>query len=86
MNALVRSITIAAVLFASQAFGQRLALTFDDGPDMADNIGLTAAERNSALLAQLADAHLKTFLFVTEHPLGPGKGEGRRRPPLSRRG
>jgi peptidoglycan/xylan/chitin deacetylase (PgdA/CDA1 family) len=47
------------------AASQSIALTFDDGPNMADNIGLSAAERNEAILAQLADAHLKSILFVT---------------------
>jgi len=53
------------LLFASLADSQSIALTFDDGPDMADKIGLTAAERNTAILRQLADAHLKSILFVT---------------------
>jgi len=58
-------IALAALLFASLASGQSIALTFDDGPDMADKTGLSAAERNTAILAQLADAHLKSILFVT---------------------
>ena len=55
----------ASLLFASIACGQSLALTFDDGPNMADNVGLSPAERNSAILRQLAAAHLKSILFVT---------------------
>lgn len=57
--------TLPTLLFASIASSQSIALTFDDGPNMADNIGLTAAERNEAILAQLADAHVKSILFVT---------------------
>jgi peptidoglycan/xylan/chitin deacetylase (PgdA/CDA1 family) len=57
--------TAATLLFASLAAGQSIALTFDDGPDMADNIGLSAAERNTAILSQLADARIKSILFVT---------------------
>ena len=53
------------LLFASGAHGQSLALTFDDGPNMADTVGLTPAERNSAILRQLAAGHLKSILFVT---------------------
>jgi peptidoglycan/xylan/chitin deacetylase (PgdA/CDA1 family) len=57
--------TLSALLLAPMAASQSIALTFDDGPNMADNIGLTAAERNEAILAQLADAHVKSILFVT---------------------
>ena len=53
------------------ANSQTIALTFDDGPDMADNIGLSAAERNTAILAQLANAHLKSILFVTRTDTDP---------------
>jgi len=59
------------LLFAPIAHCQSIALTFDDGPVMADNIGLTAAERNKAILAQLADAHLKSILFVTQTDTDP---------------
>lgn len=57
--------TLSALLLAPMAAGRSIALTFDDGPDMADNIGLTAAERNEAILTQLADAHVRSILFVT---------------------
>ena len=57
--------TLSALLLAPMAASQSIALTFDDGPDMADNTGLTAAERNEAILAQMADAHVKSILFVT---------------------
>jgi peptidoglycan-N-acetylglucosamine deacetylase len=56
---------ILTLFSISQAAGQSLALTFDDGPNMADKIGLSAAERNFAILRQLADAHVKSILFVT---------------------
>ncbi len=32
---------------------------------MADNVGMTAAERNGAILKQLAAANVKSMLFVT---------------------
>jgi peptidoglycan/xylan/chitin deacetylase (PgdA/CDA1 family) len=63
--AVVVCMTLAALLFASMANSQRIALTFDDGPDMADRIGLSPADRNAAILRQLAEAHLKSILFVT---------------------
>jgi peptidoglycan-N-acetylglucosamine deacetylase len=62
---LIPNMTLTAVLFASMAHGQEIAFTFDDGPDMTDAVGLSAEQKNSAILAQLADAHLKSFLFVT---------------------
>jgi len=64
-------ITLSTLLFASAATSQSIALTFDDGPVMADNTGLTTAERNDAILAQLADAHLKSILFVTRTDTDP---------------
>jgi peptidoglycan/xylan/chitin deacetylase (PgdA/CDA1 family) len=42
-----------------------IAFTFDDGPDMSDRIGMTAAERNTAILAALSAADVKSVLFVT---------------------
>ena len=58
-------VALSTLLFTSMAAGQSIALTFDDGPDMTDETGLSAAERNKAILAQLADAHIKSILFVT---------------------
>ncbi len=58
-------LALAVLLFASLANSQSVALTFDDGPDMADTTGLNAADRNTAILRQLAAAHLKSILFVT---------------------
>jgi peptidoglycan/xylan/chitin deacetylase (PgdA/CDA1 family) len=54
-----------SLLFASFANGQSIALTFDDGPNMADKIGLSPRDRNAAILRQLSEAHLKSILFVT---------------------
>ena len=58
-------VAMASLVLPELAKGQSTALTFDDGPNMADTIGLTATERNTAILRQLADAHLKSILFVT---------------------
>jgi peptidoglycan/xylan/chitin deacetylase (PgdA/CDA1 family) len=58
-------ITTTSLVVPALADGRSIALTFDDGPNMADTIGLTAADRNTAILGQLADAHLKSILFVT---------------------
>jgi peptidoglycan/xylan/chitin deacetylase (PgdA/CDA1 family) len=58
-------ITLSTLLFASLANSQSIAFTFDDGPIMADKTGLSAAERNAAILGQLAEAHLKSILFVS---------------------
>jgi peptidoglycan-N-acetylglucosamine deacetylase len=64
-QAIFACMTLSTLLFAPIAPSQSIALTFDDGPNMADKIGLTAAERNEAILAELAEAHLKSILFVT---------------------
>jgi peptidoglycan-N-acetylglucosamine deacetylase len=58
-------LALATLLSASWAHSQSIALTFDDGPNMADEIGLSPTQRNSAILRQLAQAHLKSILFVT---------------------
>jgi peptidoglycan/xylan/chitin deacetylase (PgdA/CDA1 family) len=55
----------AVFLVAETARAQSIAFTFDDGPDMTDNVGMTAAERNAAILRQLAKAKLKSILFLT---------------------
>jgi peptidoglycan/xylan/chitin deacetylase (PgdA/CDA1 family) len=64
-RAFLACITVSALLLTSLSVAQNVALTFDDGPSMTDNIGLTAAQKNAAILAQLAGAHIKSFLFVT---------------------
>lgn len=57
---------VALLLMVAPAVHARsIAFTFDDGPDMSDSVGMTAAERNSAILKQLAEAKLKSVLFVT---------------------
>jgi peptidoglycan-N-acetylglucosamine deacetylase len=63
----MRGVWLASALFlcANWARGQEIALTFDDGPAMADKVYMSAADRNAAILKQLADAHLKSILFVT---------------------
>lgn len=68
-------LTLAVVLFGAPAHSQSVALTFDDGPDMDDRIGLSPAERNAAILKQLADAHLKSILFVTRTDADPKRNE-----------
>jgi hypothetical protein len=56
---------LVTLLLPSLASAQSIAFTFDDGPDMSDNTGLSASARNAAILGQLAEAHLKSILFVT---------------------
>jgi peptidoglycan/xylan/chitin deacetylase (PgdA/CDA1 family) len=63
--AIVVCVVLTPLLLPSLACGQSIALTFDDGPNMVDNIGLSPAARNEAILRQLAEAHLKSILFVT---------------------
>src|SRR5579863_6531994 len=73
--AAITCLTSAGLLFAGLAHAQSIALTFDDGPDMADDIGLRPAERNAAILKQLADAHLRSILFVTRIDSDEGRNE-----------
>ena len=53
-------IACCAVLMTLPLIGsthaQSIAFTFDDGPDMSDAIGMTAAQRNAAILAALGAA------------------------------
>ena len=66
INRAIRLATIAwAALLSIPACAQKIAFTFDDGPDMSDHIGLSARARNEAILGQLSAAHLKSILFVT---------------------
>jgi peptidoglycan/xylan/chitin deacetylase (PgdA/CDA1 family) len=78
-NALrVAAATCAAMMTllpAALANSQAIALTFDDGPDMADTVGLNPADRNAAILSQLAAAHLKSTLFVTRVDNDPKRNE-----------
>jgi peptidoglycan/xylan/chitin deacetylase (PgdA/CDA1 family) len=66
---------LAPLLLPALASSQSIALTFDDGPDMADKVGLSPADRNAAILRQLADAHLKSILFVTRPDADPKRNE-----------
>ncbi len=66
---------IATTLWVAPAHGQRIALTFDDGPDMANAIGLAPAARNAAILRQLNDAQLRSILFVTRTDADPNRNE-----------
>jgi peptidoglycan-N-acetylglucosamine deacetylase len=63
--AAVAFLTLATLLAPSLAISQAIALTFDDGPNMADTVGLSPQDRNAAILKQLREAHLKSILFVT---------------------
>jgi peptidoglycan/xylan/chitin deacetylase (PgdA/CDA1 family) len=67
--------SLAMLLLPALASSQTIALTFDDGPNMADSVGLSPAARNAAILKQLAAAHLKSILFVTRVDAGPKRNE-----------
>jgi peptidoglycan-N-acetylglucosamine deacetylase len=69
--AFIACIALVPLILPSIAISQSIALTFDDGPDMTDKIGLSPADRNSAILKQLANAHLKSILFVTRTDADP---------------
>jgi peptidoglycan/xylan/chitin deacetylase (PgdA/CDA1 family) len=62
---IVICVTLATPLLPSLASSQTIALTFDDGPNMSDTLRLSPAGRNAAILRQLAEAHLRSILFVT---------------------
>jgi peptidoglycan-N-acetylglucosamine deacetylase len=64
-------LSLALLLFSAAADSQQIAVTFDDGPDMANQIYQSPADRNTAILRQLADAHLKSILFVTRTDSDP---------------
>jgi peptidoglycan/xylan/chitin deacetylase (PgdA/CDA1 family) len=66
---------LAVLLTPGVAQTRSLALSFDDGPDMSDRVGLGPRERNDALLKQLADARIKSILFVTRTDANPGRNE-----------
>lgn len=71
----IACLALAALLSSGPAESQSVALTFDDGPDMSDKVGMSPAERNSAILKKLADAHLKSILFVTRTDTDPSRNE-----------
>lgn len=56
---------VLLAVFQAPAVGQSVALTFDDGPKLGPTPLLSAAERNAALLKQLALAKVRATLFVT---------------------
>jgi peptidoglycan-N-acetylglucosamine deacetylase len=66
---------LAVVLLGSPAQAQEVAFTFDDGPKMAEHTGMTATERNTSILKQLAGAHLKSILFVTRPDADPVRND-----------
>jgi peptidoglycan/xylan/chitin deacetylase (PgdA/CDA1 family) len=68
-------VALITLLFASLANSQSIALTFDDGPNMADDVGMSPADRNAAILRQLSEAHLKSILFVTRIDADPKRNE-----------
>ena len=68
-------LALGLLLFADSARSQQVALTFDDGPDMSNQIYLSPAVRNAAILRQLANAHLKSTLFVTRTDSDPKRNE-----------
>lgn len=57
------------------AFGQPVAITFDDGPELHDTPRMRPAERNAALLAALARHKVQAALFVTVNH-GANRPEG----------
>jgi peptidoglycan/xylan/chitin deacetylase (PgdA/CDA1 family) len=63
--AFLAKLIVGFLFFAQPAHARSIALSFDDGPHMADTVRMTAAERNSAILKQLADAKVKSVLFVS---------------------
>ncbi len=69
--AVLACLALWTLILPSVVDGRSIALTFDDGPAMADKVGLSAADRNAAILRQLADAHLKSILFVTRPDADP---------------
>jgi peptidoglycan/xylan/chitin deacetylase (PgdA/CDA1 family) len=73
--AIIACMTLGALLLTSLANSQSIALTFDDGPVMADQVGLSAADRNAAILRQLAQARLKSILFVTRTDADPKRND-----------
>jgi len=66
---------VALVFGAPHAAAQTLALSFDDGPHLHDTPILSAAGRNTALLAALARHQAKAILFVTANN-GANQPEG----------
>ncbi len=74
-STLCACVALASFALSPAAWSQSIALTFDDGPNMADTVGLSPAGRNAAILRQLAEAHLKSILFVTRTDGDPKRSE-----------
>jgi peptidoglycan-N-acetylglucosamine deacetylase len=68
-------LSLAAIFWAGSVYGRSVALTFDDGPNMTDEVKLSPADRNAAILRQLADAHVKSILFVTRTDADPARSD-----------
>jgi len=66
---------LIATFSSGQSRAGSLALTFNDGPDMADHVGLSPEARNQALLKQLAAAHLRSVMFVAYTDSDPERNE-----------
>lgn len=63
---MVRTLAVLACALAVRcAAAQSVALTFDDGPNLASTPRMTPQERNAALLAALAHHHVQAALMVT---------------------
>ena len=58
-------LTLITLVWNLTTWAQSIAFSFDDGPVMATQAGMSAAARNTAILKQLADANVKTVLFLT---------------------
>jgi peptidoglycan-N-acetylglucosamine deacetylase len=57
---------VYAGLFLATCLGaQSVAITFDDGPKLAEGVRLGPAQRNAALLKTLAEHKVRAALFVT---------------------
>lgn len=62
---------LLALCAIGQAQAQAIAFSFDDGPVMDDRVRMTAAQRNAAMLEQLAAAGLQSALFLTTRDRDP---------------
>jgi hypothetical protein len=50
---ILAKLILASLLLTQAAHARSIAFTFDDGPDMTDNVRMTAAERNTAIRLHL---------------------------------
>jgi len=70
---LLLNLILVSLMFIQEAHARSIAFTFDDGPDMTDSVGMTAAQRNSAILEQLAEAKIKSALFLAHTDNDPNR-------------